>query len=72
MIKNEQQPIIGAQYNWQGMPCAISNVEPCTLAHYEYLVTVEYFDKRAHCWSHVKTPWLAGAFELVFQPAVCA
>jgi hypothetical protein len=70
MMKNVNEPIVGAQYDWQGMPCAISNVEPSTLAHYKYLVTVEYFDKRAHRWSHVKTPWLSGAFKLVLAPHV--
>lgn len=73
MIKNENEPIIGAQYEWLGEPCTIINVESeyQWLNFYEHMVTVEYFNKDAGKWSRLKTPWLAGAFKLTFAPAVC-
>jgi hypothetical protein len=69
MMKNMNEPIVGGQYEWQGMPCAISNVEPprSPLNFYKHLVTVEYFDKVTKRWSSLKTPF-DGTFKLIFQP----
>ena len=68
-MKNVNEPIVGGQYEWQGMPCAISNVEPSGLVHYKHLVTVEYFDKVVNRWSHLVTPF-DGTFKLVMAPRV--
>ena len=69
MMKNMHEPIVGGQYEWQGMPCAISKVESeyRWLGFYEYLVTVEFFDKVTKRWSSLKTPF-DGTFKLIFQP----
>lgn len=72
MIKNGNEPIIGAQYDWQGMPCTITKVESeyQWLNFYKHLVTVEYVDKVTKQWSSLKTPF-DGTFKLTFAPAVC-
>ena len=72
MIKNKHEPIIGAQYSWQGMPCVLVGILKPSFTHHDYDVLVEYFDKETKKWSQVRTPWVWGCFELVFQPAVCA
>lgn len=76
-MKNMNEPMVGGQYEWQGMPCAISKVETLpwtrleisTLTHYKHLVTVEYFNKTAKQWAKLKTPF-DGTFQLVLAPRV--
>jgi len=71
MMKNMNEPIVGGQYEWQGMPCAITKVESeyRWLNFYEHLVTVEFFDKVTKQWAKLKTPF-DGTFHLVLAPRV--
>jgi len=70
MMKNMNEPIVGAQYSWQGMPCVVVGILKPTFTHHDYDVLVEYFDRALKRWAQVRTPWLRGCFELALLPHV--